>query len=140
MKFPKNPVEECEKPWNGSPNPILYAYSTQTMRTTEKAVMLSIMLLIDQRFCMTPPYSTTSPGRLINPTSVAAVICHDVSPALSQPGASRGMQLLRSLDADPQSERRLGPRPKDTPGDSWSSGQGAIASRPAISRWLWTYG
>jgi hypothetical protein len=55
MKFPKNPVLECENPWNGSPNPILYAYSTQMTSTTENAANVSIMLLIDQRFCITPP-------------------------------------------------------------------------------------
>ena len=27
-----------------------------------------------------PAYSTARPGRLINPTNVAAVSCHDVSP------------------------------------------------------------
>ena len=73
-------------PWNGVPKPILKAYSTQTISTTANAANVSIMLLIDQRFCITPPYSTTSPGTLISPTSVAAVICQAVSPGLSHVG------------------------------------------------------
>src|ERR1700682_662897 len=44
------------------------------------------MLLTDQRFCITPPYRTARPGRLIRPTNVAAVICHALSPAFSQLG------------------------------------------------------
>src|SRR5438067_10317844 len=49
------------------------------------------MLLIDQRFCMTPPYSTTSPGTLMSPTSVAAVSCQALSPGLSQCGYAAHM-------------------------------------------------
>src|SRR5438309_5883052 len=52
------------------------------------------MLLIDQRFCITPPYRTTRPGTLIRPTSVAAVICQAVSPLLSHEGAVTAMNLL----------------------------------------------
>src|SRR5205085_3739577 len=52
------------------------------------------MLLIDQRFCITPPYRTTRPGTLISPTSVAAVICQALSPALNQEGAVTAMNLL----------------------------------------------
>src|SRR5437763_6803133 len=92
MKFPKKP--ECDSPWKGEPKPILNAHSTQTISTTANAAKLSIMLLIDQRFCITPPYRTTRPGTLIRPTSVAAVICQALSPALSQVGASTGMDLL----------------------------------------------
>ena len=88
MKFPKKPL--CDRPWNGVPNPILNAHSTHTTSTTENVANVSIMLLIDHRFCITPPYSTARPGTLIRPTSVAAVICHDVSPELSQLGASSG--------------------------------------------------
>ena len=44
------------------------------------------MLFTDQRFCMTPPYRTARPGRLISPTNVAAVICHALSPGFSQLG------------------------------------------------------
>ena len=53
MKLPKKP--ECERPVNGVPKPILKAHSTQTTSTTAKAAKVSIMLLIDQRFCITPP-------------------------------------------------------------------------------------
>ena len=53
MKFPKKPA--CERPWNGEPKPILNAHSTQQRSTTENVPKVSIMLLIDQRFCMTPP-------------------------------------------------------------------------------------
>src|SRR5579884_905469 len=92
MKFPKKPW--CAMPWNGEPNPILNADTTHTTRTTEKVANASIMLLIDQRFCITPPYRTARPGTLIKPTSVAAVSCQEVSPELSQLGASIGMDLL----------------------------------------------
>src|SRR5579859_2303793 len=85
MKFPKKP--ECDRPWNGLPNPILNAHKTHTSSTMENVANTSIMLLIDQRFCITPPYRTARPGTLIRPTSVAAVICHEVSPGFSQLGA-----------------------------------------------------
>ena len=53
MKFPRKPW--CA-PWSdGEPKPILNAYSTQMIRTVAKAANTSIMLLIDQRFCITPP-------------------------------------------------------------------------------------
>ena len=88
MKFPKKP--ECDSPWNGEPKPILKAHRTQTTSTIENVANVSIMLLIDQRFCITPPYRTARPGTLIRPTSVAAVICQEVSPEFSQVGASSG--------------------------------------------------
>ena len=88
MKLPKNP--EWDSPCHGAPKPILNAHSTHTTSTTANAANASIMLLTDQRFCITPPYRTTRPGTLISPTSVAAVICHAVSPELSQLGASTG--------------------------------------------------
>src|SRR5437763_16576126 len=88
MKFPKKP--DLERPCQGVPNPMLKPHSTQTTSTTENATNVSIMLLIDQRFCITPPYSTARPGTLIKPTSVAAVSCHEVSPEVSQLGASTG--------------------------------------------------
>src|SRR5207248_11603088 len=69
-------------------------HKTQTTSTTEKVAKHSIMLLTDQRFCITPPYRTARPGTLIKPTRVAAVICQEVSPELSQVGASSGMGLL----------------------------------------------
>ena len=53
MKFPKKP--EWDSPWNGEPKPILKPHNTHTTRTTAKAAKVSIMLLTDQRFCMTPP-------------------------------------------------------------------------------------
>src|SRR5438270_6688641 len=93
MKLPKNPW--WETPWKGVPKPILKAHRTHTMSTTENAMNASIMLLMDQRFCITPPYSTASPGTLISPTRVAAVICQDVSPGFSHEGASTSMNLLR---------------------------------------------
>ncbi len=86
-------MNPCRKPspagWapelnHGLPKPILNAYRTQMMITTAKVANVSIMLLIDQRFCITPPYSTTRPGTLINPTNVAAVNCQAVSPVSSQ--------------------------------------------------------
>ena len=49
----KNPCEEI--PWNGEPKPILNAHRNHTTSTVAKAAKVSIMLLIDQRFCMTPP-------------------------------------------------------------------------------------
>ena len=76
------------------PKPILNAHRHQTTSVTQNATKVSIMLFTDQRFCITPPYSTASPGRLISPTKVAAVICHALSPALSQLGyASQDMGL-----------------------------------------------
>ena len=53
MKLPKNP--ECERPWKGVPKPILNAHNTHTISTTANAAKVNIMLLIDQRFCITPP-------------------------------------------------------------------------------------
>ena len=53
MKFPKKPL--CDRPWNGVPNPILNAHRTHTTSTTENVANVSIMLLIDHRFCITPP-------------------------------------------------------------------------------------
>ncbi len=88
MKLPKKPP--CESPCHGVPKPILNAHSTHTTSTTANVANASIMLLTDQRFCITPPYRTASPGTLISPTSVAAVICQEVSPELSQLGASTG--------------------------------------------------
>ena len=53
MKFPKNPWPLM--PCHGVPKPILKAHNTHTTSTTAKAANVSIMLLIDHRFCMTPP-------------------------------------------------------------------------------------
>src|SRR5437588_8937345 len=95
MKLPKNPP--WDRPCHGLPKLMLNAHSTQTTSTTANAANASIMLLTDQRFCITPPYRTARPGTLISPTSVAAVICQAVSPLLSQVGASRGIDLLEVL-------------------------------------------
>src|SRR5205823_10444477 len=92
MKFPKKP--EWDRPCHGVPKPILKPHSTQTIRTMENVAKVNIMLLIDHRFCITPPYSTARPGTLIKPTRVAAVICQEVSPGFSHVGASTGMDLL----------------------------------------------
>src|SRR5947199_5381472 len=96
MKFPKKP--EWDSPCHGVPKPILKPHSTQTSSTTENATNVNIMLLIDHRFCITPPYRTASPGMLIRPTRVAAVSCQAVSPELNQLGASTGMDLLSVRD------------------------------------------
>ena len=40
----------------------LEPHSTQTIEHDGKVANVSIMLLIDQRFCITPPYRTASPG------------------------------------------------------------------------------
>src|ERR1019366_7910342 len=83
---PQN-VSKKPFPWPiGLPKPILNAHKTHATSTSENATKVSIMLLTDQRFCMTPPYRTARPGRLISPTKVAAVICHALSPAFSQLG------------------------------------------------------
>ena len=78
----KNPVP-CPM---GAPKPILKAHSTQATSTSAKATKVSIMLFTDQRFCITPPYRIARPGMLISPTSVAAVICHALSPGFSHEG------------------------------------------------------
>ena len=41
--------------WIGLPKPILNAHSTHATSTTPKVMKVSIMLLTDQRFCITPP-------------------------------------------------------------------------------------
>src|SRR5271157_878253 len=81
----------------GCPKPILNAHKHHTISVTQNAMNTSIMLLTDQRFCMTPPYRTARPGRLISPTNVAAVICHALSPAFSQLGYASQVMCLRSL-------------------------------------------
>src|SRR3984893_9512078 len=77
------------------PKPILKAHRPQATSTRQNATNVSIMLLTDQRFCITPPYRTASPGRLMSPTNVAAVICHALSPALSQLGYACQDMCLR---------------------------------------------
>src|SRR5271154_1427714 len=92
----------------GLSKPILNAQRHHATSTRQKATNVSIMLLTDQRFCMTPPYRTARPGRLISPTKVAAVICHALSPAFNQCGYDSQVMCLRSYclwmwpDADPR--------------------------------------
>src|SRR5580700_4865453 len=88
---PNSPEPLCAIEW---PKPILNAHRHQTISVTQNATNVSIMLFTDQRFCMTPPYRTANPGRLISPTNVAAVICHALSPALSQLGYAAQLMCL----------------------------------------------
>ncbi len=81
----------------GLPKPILKAHKHQATSTRQKATNVSIMLLTDQRFCITPPYRIARPGRLISPTNVAAVICQALSPAFSQLGYDSQVMCLHSL-------------------------------------------
>ena len=69
----------------------------QAISATQNATNVSIMLLTDQRFCITPPYRTARPGTLISPTKVAAVSCQALSPALSQRGYDSQVMCLHSL-------------------------------------------
>src|ERR1700677_4807065 len=96
MRELKKPA--CELANAGAPKPILNAYRTQITSTTENVRNVSIIELMLQRFCITPPYSTTRPGTLIRPTSVAAVTCQAVSPWFSQGSASVGIHLLLLLE------------------------------------------
>ena len=80
----------------GLPKPILNAHRHHRPASRQNATNVSIMVFTDQRFCMTPPYSTASPGRLIRPTNVAAVICQALSPAFSQLGYASQLMCLRS--------------------------------------------
>src|SRR5262245_20780529 len=80
---PKSPEPLCATAW---PKPILNAHRHQAISVRQEATNVSIMLLTDQRFCITPPYITARPGTVISPTSVAAVICHALSPGFSHDG------------------------------------------------------
>ncbi len=91
---PNTPEPLCA---TGLPKPILNAHRHHTMSVTQNATNVSIMLFTDQRFCITPPYRTARPGRLISPTNVAAVICQALSPAFSQLGYASQVMCLRSL-------------------------------------------
>ena len=68
------------------PKPILNAHSTHTIDVRQKVVNTIITVLIAHFFCTRPPYSTARAGMDISPTSVAAVICQELSPAFSQLG------------------------------------------------------
>ena len=75
------------KVWiSGVPKPSLNAQSTQVIKTRQKVVNTIITVLIAHFFCTRPPYSTARAGMDISPTSVAAVICQELSPAFSQLG------------------------------------------------------
>src|SRR5579875_1297133 len=106
-------MKELRKPgWellnHGWPKPILNAYRTQITSTMANVRNVSIIELMLQRFCMTPPYRTTRPGTLIRPTSVAAVICQAVSPWFNQGSASDSdMHLLLPMRASPTRGRWL---------------------------------
>src|SRR6185369_4908835 len=84
--FPKNDPSPAPKMWSGLPKDILNPYRTQTISTRANATKVIIIEFTDQRFCITPPYSTASPGTLISPTSVAAVSCQALSPGLRKSG------------------------------------------------------
>jgi hypothetical protein len=75
-----------------------------------KVAKVSIIELMDQRFCIAPPYRTTRPGTLIKPTNVAAVNCQDVSPVLSHgadPSKKVSFQKCRDTDYTSRSVVRL---------------------------------
>src|SRR5947209_7210826 len=91
---PNTPPPLCAIEW---PNPILNAHRHHAISVRQKATNVSIMLFTDQRFCITPPYSTASPGTLIRPTSVAAVNCHALSPGFNQDGYGSQCICLRFL-------------------------------------------
>src|SRR6202021_2247576 len=75
------------KVWiSGVPKPSLNAQSTQVIKTRQKVVNTIITVLIAHFFWTRPPYSTARAGIDISPTSVAAVICQELSPAFSQLG------------------------------------------------------
>ena len=82
---PKNPLS-APKMCRGLPKAILNPKRTQTISTSANATNAIIIEFTDQRFCMTPPYSTTRPGTLIRPTRVAAVSCQALSPGFTKSG------------------------------------------------------
>src|SRR5690349_3944214 len=71
---------------SGVPKPSLKPQSTQTIRTSPKVVNTISTVFIAHFFWTRPPYRTARAGIDISPTSVAAVICQELSPALSQLG------------------------------------------------------
>src|SRR6266581_6508009 len=71
---------------SGVPKPILKAQSTQVISTRQNVVNTMSTVFIAHFFWTRPPYSTARAGMDISPTSVAAVICQELSPALSQLG------------------------------------------------------
>src|SRR5450755_2590353 len=91
--------KNCPEPTcQGCPNPMLNPQNTHTKRTMQKPVNAISMVLMAHFFCTTPPYKTTRPGTLINPTSVAAVSCQALSPAFNHAGYGSTPEIsLRSL-------------------------------------------
>ncbi len=71
---------------NGVPKPILKAHRTQVIRVNAKVANTMITVFMAHFFCTRPPYNTARAGMDISPTSVAAVICQELSPELSQLG------------------------------------------------------
>src|SRR6266487_6800657 len=71
---------------SGVPKPSLKPQSTQVISTRQKVVNTISTVFIAHFFCTSPPYRTARAGIDISPTSVAAVICQELSPALSQLG------------------------------------------------------
>jgi len=62
----------------------LKAHSTQTISTRQNVQNTISMVFTAHFFCTKPPYKTARAGMLMRPTSVAAVICHALSPDDSQ--------------------------------------------------------
>ena len=86
---PRNPlVPKMPEPLFaiGLPKPILNAHRTQTISVTLNATNASIMLFTDQRFLHHTAVQDGQAGEAHQPHDVAAVICHALSPALSQDG------------------------------------------------------
>lgn len=69
-----------------SPNDMLYAQMTQQIQTAAKAYSAMNAELMAHFFLTMLPYRMTSPGMLCRPTRVADIICHALSPLLSQSG------------------------------------------------------
>jgi hypothetical protein len=67
---------------SGVPKPILKAHRTQTMRVRQNVANTINTVFMAHFFCTRPPYRTARAGIDIRPTSVAAVICQELSPAL----------------------------------------------------------
>jgi hypothetical protein len=68
------------------PKPSLYDQSTQATSTSEKPANIIANTLTAHFLGTIDAYSTASPGRLIRPTNVAAVICHVLSAGFNQLG------------------------------------------------------
>ena len=67
---------------SGVPKPILKAQSTQVISTRQNVVNTMSTVFMAHFFCTRPPYRTARAGMDISPTSVAAVICQELSPGL----------------------------------------------------------